>query len=93
MADRKPNKAALQQRFGLAPDADALLFAVISRMAWQKGLDLLADAVPALVARGAQLAVLGTGDPELGATASRHWRKSTAARSDASSATTKIWRT
>ena len=42
-----------------------LLFAVVSRMAWQKGLDLLADAVPALVARGAQLAVLGTGDPEL----------------------------
>ncbi len=34
-------------------------------MAWQKGLDLLADAVPALVAHGAQLAVLGTGDPEL----------------------------
>ena len=38
---------------------------MISRLAWQKGLDLLADAVPALVARGAQLAVLGTGDPEL----------------------------
>ena len=64
-AGRAPNKAALQQRFGLRTDADALLFAVISRMAWQKGLDLLADAVPALVAHGAQLAVLGTGDPEL----------------------------
>jgi starch synthase len=34
-------------------------------MAWQKGLDVLADAVPALVARGAQLALLGSGDPEL----------------------------
>jgi starch synthase len=65
LPDRKPNKTALQQRFGLASDADALLFAVISRMAWQKGLDLMADAVPALVAHGAQLAVLGTGDPEL----------------------------
>jgi starch synthase len=65
LSDRKPNKAALQKRYGLASDPDALLFAVISRMAWQKGLDLLADAVPALVAHGAQLAVLGTGDPDL----------------------------
>jgi starch synthase len=65
VSGRAPNKAALQRRFGLAPDVGALLYAVISRMAWQKGLDLLADAVPALVARGAQLAVLGTGDPEL----------------------------
>jgi starch synthase len=65
LADREPNKAALQKRFGLSPDAGALLFVVISRMAWQKGLDLLADAVLALVARGAQLAVLGTGDPAL----------------------------
>ena len=62
---RAPNKAALQQHFKLKQDPERLLFAVVSRMAWQKGLDLLADAVPALVARGAQLAVLGTGDPDL----------------------------
>ena len=71
----------------------ALLFAVISRMAWQKGLDLLADAVPALVARGAQLAVLGTGDPELEQRLHRARRRPTADRSDASSAMTRIWRT
>src|SRR3954470_23588270 len=34
-------------------------------MVWQKGLDLLAEATPALIARGAQLAMLGSGDPEL----------------------------
>jgi len=62
---RRPNKAALQHRFGLQQDADRLLCAVISRMAWQKGLDLLADAAPALLGRGAQLAMLGTGDPAL----------------------------
>ena len=62
---RAPNKAALQQRFKLKQDPNLLLFAVVSRMAWQKGLDLLADAVPALVACGAQLAVLGTGDAAL----------------------------
>src|SRR5262245_48573943 len=65
LSARQPNKAALQRRFGLQLDAERLLFAVISRMAWQKGLDLLAVATPALLARGAQLAMLGTGDPEL----------------------------
>jgi starch synthase len=62
---RAPNKAALQQRFALTPDAGRLLFGVVSRLAWQKGLDLLADAVPALLDSGGQLAVLGTGDREL----------------------------
>jgi starch synthase len=65
LSARKPNKAALQRRFGLQQDDDRLLFAVISRLAWQKGLDLLAEATPALLARGAQLAMLGTGDPKL----------------------------
>jgi len=65
LSARRPNKGALQHRFGLHQAADRLLFAVISRMAWQKGLDLLADTTPALLARGAQLAVLGTGDPAL----------------------------
>jgi starch synthase len=65
LSARAPNKAALQRRFGLVEGADRLLFALIGRMAWQKGLDLLADATPTLIARGAQLAVLGSGDPEL----------------------------
>jgi starch synthase len=65
LARRVPNKAALQQRFGLASDSGRLLHGVVSRLAWQKGLDLLADAVPALIESGAQLVVLGTGDHEL----------------------------
>lgn len=62
-------KAALQQELGLAVDAGAPLFAVVSRLTSQKGLDLVLDALPALlegpVAGGAQLAVLGNGDPAL----------------------------
>jgi len=65
LSARAPNKAALQRRFGLKEEPDRLLCAVVSRLAWQKGLDLLADATPALIARGAQLAMLGSGDPEL----------------------------
>jgi starch synthase len=38
---------------------------VISRLSWQKGLDLLLDAVPVLLAEGGQLALLGAGDPAL----------------------------
>ena len=62
---RRINKAALQTRLGLAPDPDALLFGVVTRLTGQKGMDLLAAAVPFLVAQGAQLALLGSGDPAL----------------------------
>lgn len=65
LAAKRPNKAALQKRFGLAPDPDRLLFAVVSRLTRQKGIDLLADAVPVLLATGAQLALLGTGESTL----------------------------
>lgn len=58
------NKSALRAEFGL-PDADGPLCIVISRMTEQKGLDLLLDALPALLDRGGQLAVLGSGDPGL----------------------------
>ncbi|MBI3567949.1 MAG: glycogen synthase GlgA [Gemmatimonadetes bacterium] len=62
---RAANKAALQARLGLAPDPDALLFGVVSRLTWQKGMDLLLAALPALDAQGAQFALLGTGDAAL----------------------------
>ena len=60
-----PNKIALQTELGLDLDPSALLFCVISRLTEQKGLDLLLAALPRLLARGAQLAVLGTGDRKL----------------------------
>jgi starch synthase len=62
---RAANKAALQARFGLAQDAAAPLFAFIGRLTWQKGVDLLLDALPALLEAGGQLALLGTGEAAL----------------------------
>lgn len=56
------NKAALQLELGLHVRVDAPLFCVVSRLTTQKGLDLLLAALPRLLARGAQLAVLGSGD-------------------------------
>jgi starch synthase len=62
---RSENKQALQARLGLADDPEAMLFGVISRLGWQKGLDLLLNALPVLLSEGAQLALLGAGDPGL----------------------------
>ncbi len=56
-------KLALQAELGLAVDAAPPLLAVVSRLAEQKGLDLLVAALPrALASSEAQLVVLGSGE-------------------------------
>ncbi len=59
---KSENRAEVARRFALEPRDDAPIFCVISRLTTQKGLDLLLDTLPGLVARGARLAVLGSGD-------------------------------
>jgi starch synthase len=59
------NKVALQAQLGLDVQPGALLYGVVSRLTWQKGLDLLLEALPVLLGTGAQLAVLGAGEPAL----------------------------
>jgi starch synthase len=59
------NKAALQARCGLAQVDRAPLFGVVSRLTSQKGIDLVLQALPRMVERGAQLVVLGQGEPAL----------------------------
>jgi starch synthase len=63
--ERQANKTALQTRFGIEHKSDAFLLGVISRLSWQKGLDLLIECIPAIVDLGAQLVVLGTGEADL----------------------------
>jgi starch synthase len=58
-------KTSLQAWFGLEALPDALLFGVISRLTWQKGLDLLLSDLDALLGVGAQLVVLGSGEAAL----------------------------
>jgi starch synthase len=57
-------KQALVMELRLVTD-DSPLIGIVSRLAAQKGLDLVLDALPRLVAAGAQLVVLGSGDPDL----------------------------
>jgi len=59
------HKAALQAEFGLEARPEAPVFAMVSRLNWHKGADLLLAALPALIARGGQLVMLGTGDKDL----------------------------
>ncbi|WP_368905071.1 glycogen synthase GlgA [Taklimakanibacter lacteus] len=61
---RLANKRAVEERLGLE-QSDGLLFCVVSRLTWQKGMDILAQCLDGLVAQGARLALLGSGDAAL----------------------------
>jgi starch synthase len=75
LGKRAENKRTLEKRFGLDRD-DGILFSVISRLTWQKGMDLLVNAVDAIIASGGRLAALGSGEAAieagLAAAAARH---------------------
>jgi starch synthase len=55
-------KADLQRRFGLPEKPEVPLIGMITRLAAQKGFDLLEPALDALFGRELQLVLLGTGD-------------------------------
>ncbi|MEH3039460.1 MAG: glycogen synthase GlgA [Sphingomonas paucimobilis] len=75
LSRRRANKRAIERAFGLDAD-DGPIFIVVSRLTWQKGMDVLAGQLDALVAMGGRLALLGSGDAALEqafvAAASRH---------------------
>lgn len=54
-------KRHLQERFSL-PERDVPLFGMVSRMDWQKGVDLLLEALPRVLDKDIQVLVLGTGN-------------------------------
>ena len=62
---RAPNKLALQRWLGLDPSPNALLLGVVSRLSWQKGLDLLLENLSTILGEGMQLVLLGSGDADL----------------------------
>ncbi|HMM70632.1 MAG TPA: glycosyltransferase, partial [Rhodocyclaceae bacterium] len=63
MECKRANKRALQAEVGL-PAMDSPLLGSVGRMTAQKGVDLMLDCAEALVARGVQLALLGSGEAE-----------------------------
>jgi starch synthase len=61
LAGKAVCREELKRSSGLAP-GDAPLIGMVTRLAAQKGLDIVAEALPAIMASGAQLVILGTGD-------------------------------
>jgi starch synthase len=67
-ADRSGKKAcreALAREFGLAAPADLPVAGMVTRLASQKGLDIVCDALDALIGLGLTLVILGTGDQKI----------------------------
>jgi starch synthase len=78
LAARLRNRQAVEERFGLERDSGPLV-CVISRLTWQKGMDIFAAEFERLVGAGLRLAILGSGDQALegamlGAAARHHGR-------------------
>lgn len=65
LAKKSVNKRSVLERFGLGTDTSAPLFSVISRMSEQKGLDLVLQALPAIVEKDVRFVLLGSGAVEL----------------------------
>ncbi len=55
-------KQALQQQLGLNVEAKAPLLGVVSRLTYQKGLDMLLQIAEPLIQQGYQIALLGSGE-------------------------------
>ncbi|KAJ8486134.1 hypothetical protein OPV22_018619 [Ensete ventricosum] len=58
-------KAALQKELGLTVRRNVPVIGFIGRLDHQKGVDLIAEAMPWIVAQDVQLVMLGTGRPDL----------------------------
>ncbi len=56
------NKKALQQELGLTVDENIPMFGMVTRLTYQKGIDLLVNISDRLLQENIQLVILGTGD-------------------------------
>ncbi len=61
IAARAKNKTALAKRFDLSDDG-SIVHGVVSRLTWQKGLDLLGAELDWLISTGARIALIGSGE-------------------------------
>jgi starch synthase len=62
LAGKDDCKASLRHEMGLSHSVEAPLIAYVNRLTHQKMADVVLDAVPRLVANGAQIVVHGSGD-------------------------------
>ena len=60
--DKIQNKLELQKALGLEQNADIPLIASVGRLTHQKGIDLILAGMDRIIATGAQVVILGSGD-------------------------------
>ena len=58
---RVANKRELERRFGFST-GDGIIHGIVSRLTWQKGLDIFATLIDSVVEAGGRIAVVGTGE-------------------------------
>lgn len=56
------NKVALLEKLNLKIDADAPLFGIVTRLTWQKGIDILVPGIRKILSSGGRVVVLGSGE-------------------------------
>jgi starch synthase len=61
---RSANRKALEKHLGFL-ELDGPIFGIVSRLSWQKGLDLFLECAPEILARNGRIALLGSGDAAL----------------------------
>ncbi|KPK78854.1 MAG: hypothetical protein AMJ89_00130 [candidate division Zixibacteria bacterium SM23_73] len=59
------NKKALQEKLGLPNDSKVPVLAMISRLTWQKGFDLMLDIFDKILEQKVQIVILGVGEKVL----------------------------
>jgi len=62
ISKKRSNKTALQKSFGLPVDEQVPVIGTVGRLVEQKGIDLLIEIVPQVLALNAQIVILGTGE-------------------------------
>lgn len=60
---KRMNRIELQRRSGLRPDPAMPVVGMVARLVEQKGIDVLLGAIPQVIALGAQVVVMGLGEP------------------------------
>jgi starch synthase len=61
ISKRQTNKRAIEQKFKLEP-GDGIIHGVVSRLTWQKGMDIFGGLLDWFAGTGARLALIGTGE-------------------------------
>lgn len=64
MSGKLKNKMALQEQLGLRVAPDVCLVGMVSRLSWQKGVNLIIDKMRDIMGLDIQLVVLGTGEAQ-----------------------------